>query len=811
MAPDLQDKKNAAVAKLPSEHVPFHLGRAIAIMLCLILFPLSVPVVLALYGWPALSVLFGSTHCSPLQVIISMVAPCVAVILLVFHFDESSGSGISSTELSLGLGYFLASCMLAAARHGFTSDAVFEQQLQGPTAISHALNDRMSLKDSWLHPPIEVLRQEAHMASRRLGIELSAQWFIARQSMLPAILAMLEPSISHANALRGNSSSLPALPNFVADNSGSGFLSDEWMAHEAGSAADIIRKSSSQGKLLDVDTTNPMVEGPSHHPLSGVVLGSDLRSGRNSPLHPVTSVDGVYNMLGKEAVFSLEAMVVSAAARSQPGNVQLASRLAALVAMVSASLHYVAFFSQGKVLEMGVIVSISRVTLFLLCSLMHWNVLEYLVVAVVDYRRRRLMSSTLTAVLQGPCFGTPAAQQATQNAIDQAVESAVQSGAVRDILSTSGLPAFNPFNVGAAPPRPSQARASLAQQATDHLLSLPVEKRMAIKAEIRPVVYPSLPLVDLSRPENAVAWIRARSLVSDFGSVFFLRIQLVVTILGILTLWLVIATVSSMTSFGVAIGDGLGGDSLYVACVVNIVAMAAALVTCMANGAYCNNDLSWQADQLSKTAISTSQLAHSLRVLHRIGADGKAPQVAAAPPSARGGTFNRSANAQSKGSTLAHMEGTQDRNGLSAQMLLAQGSAVHLWREAFASTLLARISRIVAASAEGRALLVQMGVKGLAQADAVDMVLQQETTVRLSQTAVLRLLSALPLPAVRLLQADLEHSQNSLVAVRDALSLYVRTHRLCIIGLPATDTSAGYTLGALACAGSIFVHAMLVP
>ena len=740
-----------------------------------------------------------------------MMSPCIAVILVVFFQDSSGGAGISQTELFLGLGYFLANSMLSAARHGFTSAAVFDQQLRGPAWISHELDDRSSLKRTWLDPSIAVLRQEVHFAGQRLGIQLSAQWFIARQSMLPAILAMLEPSIAHATALKRSQGASSVQANYVSDDTVSGGVFGIGLAQPeaAGVAGDAAAKGAVPGKSYPVDTTNPMVGGqgfsrqnsfsPSSPP------GTDSSS-RRSPVHAPSSVEGVYSVLGKEVVFSLEALVVSAASRSQPASSRVAIQAAAAVAAVCSGLHYVAFFSQGQEMDTEVLEILSRVLLYVLCCLMHWNVLVYLIVAVVDYRRRRLMSSSLTAVLQGPCFGTPIARHATQDAIEQAVEAAVQSGSVRDMLSTSGLPAFNPFNVGAAPPRPSQARASLAQQATDHLLSLPLEKRLAIQAEIVPFVYPSLPLVDLSRPENAVAWIRARSLVTDFGSMFFLRIQLAVTILGIYTLWLVIASVSLIVSHGVNIGEGLRSDALYIACMVNVVLMSATLVTCMANGAYCNNDLTWQADQLSKTALSTSQLSHSLRVLHRISADG---QVMPGVPAPRSNTFNRPGNPQVSKASLAHMEGAQDSSGLSAEMLLAHGSAVHLWREAFASTLLARISRIVSTTADGRALLEQLGVKGCAALDPVDTVLQQESTVRLSQTAVLRLLTAVPMSTVRMLLADLELSQQSLVAVRDVVGLYVRTHRLRILGLPATDTSAGYTLGALACMASVFLHAVL--
>ncbi len=809
-----QEKINSAIANIPAESSPFRLIRALQVLVYHALFPVSAPIVLACEGWPTFHMMFASVaHSLPLAAL-NLVAPCLALVAFVLYFvlDDGTASGsLSSTELALAVGYFLASCGLVGAKYGFTAPEIAKMQNHGPSYISTALSSRMSVVCSWLTPPVEILRHEARLACQRLGMELSAHWMIARQSMMPAVLAMLEPSICHALQLQQAEVDGKVVATFVdedctAPNSPDSASSE----HGPGSAAAAHGKQTGTMRPFNVDTTNPMVEsqGPSRQSSMNNVSVSRSDSGVLSPrargLHcTASSVKGVYSILGKEVIFSLEAFVVSCAARSQPAGVGFMLRAAGVAAAAASAVPYIVFFANGGTMNISVGVIAARVLLFLLATLAHWSLLVFLVVATVDYRRRRLMAATLSSVLQRPCFGTPSALLASREAEDQAVESSVQSGSVRSMLATSGLPAFNPFNVGAAPPRPSQARASLAQQATDHLLSLPEEQRRAIKEEIRVFVYPSLPLVDLSRPENAIAWVRARSIVSDFGGPAFVRIQLALTILGICTLWLLIASLSSFFTHEVGFGESIGQDALYASCIVNFFAMVCTLVTCMADGAYSNNDLAWQADRLGKTAISASQLAHSLRVLHNITPDGKVLQGGGS----RSGTFARAKSPKTSQASLAHMEGAVDSSGNSAQMHLAQGSALHLWRETFASTLLARIARIISYSADGRTLLGQLGVKGQSHADPVDMVLQQECTVRLPQASVLRLLLALPSSAVRALLVDLADSQMSLVAVRDTLSLHVRTHPLRILGLPATDVSAGYTLAALACFGSVILHA----
>ena len=165
------------------------------------------------------------------------------------------------------------------------------------------------------------------------------------------------------------------------------------------------------------------------------------------------------------------------------------------------------------------------------------------------------------------------------------------------------------------------------------------------------------PIIDVTRPSNAFAWLRLRELTSEIGLHFQLRMQLYLAVAVLLVVMLDIGAVSRILTPGSTRGVGTDPetDILLAQAVMHTAVMLGLVVLCIIFGALANSQASKQAEALMHAGVELEEVARELQEAMRRQNTGQcAPSPSQAPwvAHASGRTVPKLGPDQSDGSAL---------------------------------------------------------------------------------------------------------------------------------------------------------------
>ena len=137
------------------------------------------------------------------------------------------------------------------------------------------------------------------------------------------------------------------------------------------------------------------------------------------------------------------------------------------------------------------------------------------------------------------------------------------------------------------------------------------------------------PIIDVTRPSNAFAWLRLKEIMSEVGLHFQLRMQLYLAVAVLLVFLLDIGAISRAYGSSEVLGFGHDAetDIIVVQAIVHSAIMLLLVILCVLFGAYANSQASKQAEALMHAGVELEEVARELQlaVQQRSGGRGALP------------------------------------------------------------------------------------------------------------------------------------------------------------------------------------------
>lgn len=199
-APDSARRESAILFDTERKYhsASFNAGVAIRFFLYHVLYPASIPAVVAIDGWRAAVNL--AFICSPLrfqEFLNQVVFPCLVVTMVIWTFFlQANESDALVSAVALLLSTYIIRIASIAIKYGFYTPA--ELASLRTSLWSYDALYWQTLK-TWIHPPVDLIRYQVRLAALHFGVPTGARnmfCFIATNDTIPQIAELLWPSSS---------------------------------------------------------------------------------------------------------------------------------------------------------------------------------------------------------------------------------------------------------------------------------------------------------------------------------------------------------------------------------------------------------------------------------------------------------------------------------------------------------------------------------------------------------------------------------------------------------------------------------------
>lgn len=351
---------------------------------------------------------------------------------------------------------------------------------------------------------------------------------------------------------------------------------------------------------------------------------------------------------GRVAIADMAVAVQTAASKDEYIRPRYAMRMTILVALLVSGLPYFLLGARGNLTNVTTSPTsiVTHVFLFLSTTFNAGSLLAFFTIAVFDYARRAASQVVLTRLakpLQDSYvtagvnvlfpFG-PARHQAAEHVADQRALSKQMQGltatpdvgaslsALREASDeeeegqgseegpTAGHTAVMVEKGTGLEPDIEEEAVGLedGENSAEKLIEAVALSTVGADASSRP------PIIDVTRPSNAFAWIRLREVLGDMGLRFQKRMQLYVAVGCLLVILLDISAAASAVGSYVW-GQDLGMDLLVLYSSTHTAVVLVVVGTCVLLGAVANAEAAAQAEALMHSQVELEEVSRELQVV----------------------------------------------------------------------------------------------------------------------------------------------------------------------------------------------------
>jgi len=157
---------------------------------------------------------------------------------------------------------------------------------------------------------------------------------------------------------------------------------------------------------------------------------------------------------------------------------------------------------------------------------------------------------------------------------------------------------------------PGAAKQPTEEQGATALIERSIVSTAGAEAGSKP------PIVDVTHPSNAFAWLRLKELMSEMGMHFQLRMQMYLAVAVLLVLLMDIGAVSRVFGSGTLkeLGQNAETDIIVAQAIVHSIIMLALVVLCMLLRAFTDSQASNQAEALMHAGVEVDEVARELQL-----------------------------------------------------------------------------------------------------------------------------------------------------------------------------------------------------
>jgi len=532
------------------------------------------------------------------------------------------------------VGYNVGRCMVIAIKYGYIPPKYYTVMMRSSFGAAWKYNTKLMLAAAWLYPQHEVLQREIGLAAARRQVDADRYAVTIDDSMKPYVHSMLLPML-HSSGFNAT-----AVADLYKSPIGAGSLNSALIVDDSKAptpAADMSKplavsdpryatweKRLSRGRVRISDLAIAMQMSASNDPyvkprgpfersffLAGIILlvpyavyaaRGELFTGHTSwynlALHVVSNVAGFFNAGSMLLFFVIALFDYFRRSAVQSVLTQLARPVQSDVFKNKVNLLFP--FALSRFLSRNAPMD------------------EETAAATMTTAAEGIKTGELDTVLEADGAEDDEDEEQLEPGVGQAV-------AMRDtnnpVERKHGVP--TPLRLGAA--HHEEAGTVQSSDVDDGALEgtgIPTEEDA--EALIERVMVSTAgadagskpPIIDVTRPSNAFAWLRLKELMSEVGLHFQLRMQLYLAVAVLLVLVLDIGAVSRAYGSGTLQGFGHDAetDIIIVQAIVHTVVMLSLVVLCVLLGAYANGQASKQAEALMHAGVELEEVARELQL-----------------------------------------------------------------------------------------------------------------------------------------------------------------------------------------------------